>query len=427
MQTDEVRAYRKEFYRNVEQRQALDPRQHDFYVPLDSAAVRGTDIQGELLELIEFSTSGCAIALGGPRGSGKTSELLRLGERLTAAGNPFLYASVEDSLKPSQPLDGGLYLIAVAAGLIDAIDVGGGGWDGPGLGRRLVALLKRVRLDVTDFGIEAAPGPIKLSAKFRPYLTEDASFKRQVADLMQSGRRGFREELHQFIGEAAEQVQGSGDKLPVFVFDSTDHWRGDQSNYMEVRDSVDRVFQDMGEELTLPGLHVVYGVPTYVKASWAAPAALLNVKVVEADRETVFGPGIEQLRRILAKRAPDGDAATLLGANVDRVAQTSGGLFRDLFRLTGQAILAARSGGLPISDDKLAEAERKVRYNLSAGFYREQWDILNEVATDRQFSPGTEQAPAFDYLESIGAILRYPNGSEPWVGIHPLLWPRLKS
>ncbi|MDR0417572.1 MAG: hypothetical protein LBH76_09750 [Propionibacteriaceae bacterium] len=106
-------------------------------------------------------------------------------------------------------------------------------------------------------------------------------------------------------GDAAGVIAGQtpAGPRPAVVVDSLDHWRGRDDNYLDVRESVERVLGESREELTLPGPHVIYCVPSYVRCGWANTRDMFNVKVLTQAGED-FGPGLAQLRRIVAKRAP---------------------------------------------------------------------------------------------------------------------------
>ncbi|MCL2423223.1 MAG: hypothetical protein FWD11_04925, partial [Micrococcales bacterium] len=106
--------YLQKFHENVDQRQAVgDPRQN-LYLELDDKTVRGANSRDMIAGDIEFTLGGATLVLGGPRGSGKSSELLRMGRDFQAAGRTFLYADAEQYLNRSDPLDDGALLVAIA-------------------------------------------------------------------------------------------------------------------------------------------------------------------------------------------------------------------------------------------------------------------------------------------------------------------------
>ena len=417
-----VEDYLREFYRNVDDRQALDVRRR-FYLQLDDESVRGMDISKHLLTKVNYALNGSATLISGPRGSGKSSELFRFGRMVQESGRQFLYADAEDYLKPWEPLEAGTFLPAVAAGMIQAVQrVVPHSQVGKALQSDYFAMFKRFRLSVPEIQINV---PF-IAATLRSWFTEDESARKALREVMQSQRKVFRDSLHEIIQKASQELVMESQGLPVFVFDSVDHWRGTRNNYDAVRDSVEYLFQEMSEELKLPGFHVVYSVPTYVKCDFVR-LPMLNVKVMQEDG-TDYSPGIDQLRKVLDKRAPDDDSSQFFGEYQTRIIRGSGGLFRDLLLLSSESILVAKTN-MPVTEQMIIRAESIVREQMTggaSGLTKEQYVILSEIQKNRYFRPERTQLSDFDYLESRGAILSYPNG-DPWLGVHPLLQPRLES
>jgi hypothetical protein len=424
--------YRRAFYRAVDARQGVAQQEREYYVPITDERNRGADLRTRLLDVIDLSIGDSVTFVTGPRGSGKTSELLRVGEVLRKLPSPrsFVYTDIEEFLRPDEPIESGRLLTAVVSGLIAAVntrrpegkefDI-----DGRSFWRRLWSVFSRLRIKVDDLSVGVDVAPVNVAATLRASLNDDESFRTAVVEAMRNSRAQFRQEMHAIIRDLAAALAGESGPRPVVVIDSLDHWRGRGDNYIQVRQSIERVFGESREELTLPGLHVIYCVPSYVRCSWVNTRDMLNVKVLTPGGAD-FEPGLAQLRDIVAKRAPaDGGVDRLFG-NEDRltaISRASGGLFRDLFRLIQEVILNSRA--LPTSDKAIQEAIVFCRGQIvggSNGLNREQLDLLAEVARDPAFVPKRSQQADFDFLEALGAILRYPNGPEGhWLGAHPLL------
>jgi hypothetical protein len=167
---------------------------------------------------------------------------------------------------------------------------------------------------------------------------------------------------------------------------------------------------------------VVYTVPVYVRSPLGLRHDVLNVKVAEPDGAP-FGPGMDALREVLARRAPGGDVDRLTGGRTDRMIEQSGGLFRDLLRIPGQLLLNAKR--LPADDAAFAQAEATVRNDYKMTLAREHLELLRQIRDSHELIPANDQWPsAFDLITS-GAVLTYPNGEQPWFGVHPLLEPLL--
>ena len=413
MTPEDDRDFRRDFYRAVDQRQATDPRQSTFYVPIyDDPALRAQDVVSTLRDGIDFAAGQSVQILSGFRGSGKTSELLRLRAELQQAGYAVVYLDVEDYFNTESPVDGANFEFALAAGFVENSvsqqvfePATASGWD------RLHGFLKRIKLDV---GVSA--GPIDLKASLR----EDESFRGRVEQLVKTNRRQFREALHEFFAESAAALNNAAGT--VFIVDSIDHFRGRTERFQDVRESVEMLFSEGAEDLTLPGINVIYTVPVYVQPALGLRRDVLNIKVVERDGKPCEA-GINALRSVLQRRAPGGDVQRLLGSNVERLIVNSGGLIRDLLRLTSEVALVSR--GLPALEAEVTRAESVVRSNMQLSLSLEQVAILHRVRAKNELLPAKNEWPDVTDLMASGAVLRYPNGTQPWFGVHPLLLPLL--
>ncbi|HTZ43671.1 MAG TPA: hypothetical protein VMB79_07390 [Jatrophihabitans sp.] len=407
------RDYRRDFYRAVEQRQATDERQGQFYVPIyDNPALKPYDIVSTLKDGIEFSVGESVQILSGFRGSGKTSELMRLRDELKRDGYAVVFLDIEDYFNTELPVEGAAFELALAAGFAEAAQAQQAlKPDGPDFFGRLRNFFSRI-----DVEVGAAVGPLDIKASLR----DDESFRAKVAAALRNSRRKFREELHTFFEDSAAAINNP--LGVVFIVDSIDHFRGRAERFHEVRESVEMLFSEGAEDLKLPRLNVIYTVPVYVQPALGLRRDILNIKVADKDGSP-FEPGMGALRAVLAKRAPDGDVHRLLGPYVDRVLNHSGGLIRDLLRLTSEIALVATA--IPVSETELLRAESTVRANMQLSLSQEQVEILQRVRDSNELIPTRDGwSDAID-LMARGAVLRYPNGEQPWFGVHPLLMPLL--
>ncbi|CAM2862859.1 hypothetical protein ACSL103130_05175 [Actinomyces slackii] len=417
---DTDREYRKAFYRavNLHQGAQLVSGQEEYeqcYVPIydqpDGPA--GPDLVREIATAIDFTTGGSVQLLSGYRGAGKTTELLRLCRELDAEAYVPVYLNIEDYFNPELPLDSGSFLIGLAAGFVANCE--GAGIPKQKLAERMEGLLERLKLTVDA---SAAFNPGSVSLDIRAALREDETFRAQVRQALESNRRTFRQEVHEFFSAVVGEMPGG--RVPVFVVDSIDHFRGRAAPFDEVRDSVESLFSVHASELSLPGMHVVYTVPIYAKpVGWDSPIwPVLNVKVRERNGSDCR-EGIDLLREVLVKRAPGGDLERLLGTEVDRVIRSSGGQFRELFRLVSALLL--KDGALPVSAQEVDQVERQMRSQAAVALSREQWEILRQVKEAQQLSVPRAQVPEARALQALGYVLCYRNGEVDWYGVHPLV------
>lgn len=299
------REYRSQFYVAVDQRQGADARQAAYYVPIyQRPELAKNDIVATLRDAIDFTLGESVQLLSGFRGSGKTSELLRLKHQLDQAGYETVYMDIEDYFNTELPMDLGAFLVALAAGFASSVAVGE---KKDSVGRRLLAFLKRVKLEPTL----TVDTPAGVSVELAASLRDDDSFRAGVTKAIRTNRRTFREELHTYFREAAADL--SVDRGTVFLVDSIDHFRGRLETLHAVRESVDRAFSELAEDLCLPGLHVVYTVPIYVKSPLALRHDILNVRSPRPTRRrsppasrrcTRYSPSVPPAVTWIASRTP---------------------------------------------------------------------------------------------------------------------------
>ena len=415
---DTDREYRKAFYRALNAYQGAEEEFERYYVPIydqpDGPA--GPDLVKEMATAIDFTTGGSVQLLAGYRGAGKTTELLRLCRMLDRdAAYASVYWDVEDYFNTELPLEEGAFLVGLAAGFVDNCE--GAGIPKEKLIDRIRRLINRIEVD-SGATLDASAGLVSVDIKAA--LQDDTSFRNQVKKALSSNRRRFKEEIHAFFDAMVDAMPGG--KTPVFIVDSIDHYRGRTKTFDEVRESVESLFSVYSSELALPRMHVIYTVPVYVKPiGWGGQIwPVLNVKVRERDGSDCR-EGIDLLRRVLARRAPDGDPERLLGDQVDRVIRASGGLFRDLFHLVSALLL--KDSGLPVSVTEIDGVERQQRSYIATGLSEEQWEILATVKKTQKFRVPREHMAEAWALQALGYVLCYRNGEVDWFGVHPLLGP----
>jgi len=421
---DTDREYRKAFYRalNVHQGASMLSEEEEFeryYVPIydqpDGPA--GPDLVKEMATAIDFTTGGSVQLLAGYRGAGKTTELLRLCRVLDRDAYVPVYWDIEDYFNTELPLKEWEFLIGLAAGFVDNCE--GAGIPKEKLIDRIRTFFNRIEVDSSAV-LDASAGPASFNIKAA--LQDDTRFRNQVKKALSSNRRRFKEEIRAFFDAMVDAMPGG--KTPVFIVDSIDHYRGRTKTFDEVRESVESLFSVYSSELALPRMHVIYTVSVYAKPfGWDGQIwPVLNVKVRERDGSDCR-EGIDLLRQVLVKRAPDGDPERLLGDHIDRVIRASGGLFRDLFRLVSALLL--KDSGLPVSVTEIDGVERQQRSYIAAGLSEEQWEILTAVRKTQQFRVPREHLAEAWTLQALGYVLCYRNGETDWFGVHPLLDPLL--
>ncbi|MFV0460156.1 MAG: hypothetical protein ACK5MT_15435 [Actinomycetales bacterium] len=407
------REYRKAFYQAVDIQQGADPRQRGYYVPIyQRDGMRDYDLVPQLRDSIEFSVAESVQFLSGCRGSGKTSELMRLREELESAGYRVAYSDIEDYFNTLQPMPAPKLPYALAAGFARALD------RDPDSGpmRRFFEFLKRVDVDV-DATLRLPQGP-SITALVR----DDTSFAAEAAKVFRENRRTFRQEFHAFFTDVLASLDS--DQPVVYLVDSIDHWRGTGETFEAVRASVEQAFTELADDLRIPQVHVIYTVPIYLDLpGLGLRRDVVNVKIAARDG-TPFEPGIDALHEVLRVRAPRHELDRLFSPDHARATiQASGGMFRDLLRLTRQTLLETRA--LPAHQASLDRAQMLLREGYATTFTREQIEILRSVDSTHELFTERDRKSDEAALVTLGAILRYPNATTTWYAVHPLLRPLL--
>ncbi|MFN8099672.1 MAG: hypothetical protein U0Q21_15445 [Dermatophilaceae bacterium] len=368
------------------------------------------DLVPKMRDVIDLTIGQSVQLLSGFRGCGKTSELLRLREELEADGYAVAYLDINSFFNTRLPLDAALLPVALAAGFAQAVE---DNLKVP-VHEALWSFLQRLHLNV---GFEA-PGVGGLALSVSASVRDDVSFAASARDAFRTNRKSLRAEFHAFFLKVLSRLDPT--KPMVFIVDSIDHWRGAGDQFEPVRESVELAFTELADDLALPNIHVIYTIPNYLAVpAFGTRQDVVNVKLStrQGDR---FEPGFVALRRVLERRAPQGDLARFLDEEgVDRLIAASGGLFRDLLRLVRGTLLNAR--GLPATEQDLARAEMQVREDYTMTFAKEHLTLLSEVDRTKELFVKREQSADEAELVSLGAILRYPNDQATWFAVHPLL------
>jgi hypothetical protein len=111
-----------------------------YYVALYPA---GFAVIDEMFSEIDISTLATSQLITGPRGCGKSTELLRLKRRLELQGFSVVFVNIEEYLSLEREVELTDFLTAVALGVVDSL----GGVEQPGRLRRLFQFLGSVRLE----------------------------------------------------------------------------------------------------------------------------------------------------------------------------------------------------------------------------------------------------------------------------------------
>ena len=429
--TPDERSFLRNFFQQVSDQpiHPEDPR----YIPLyEYPEMAGDDPVELMARAIEWTPGGSVQLLSGYRGTGKSTELMRLAKRLQE--NDFLVfrCDIEDYLNMSVPVNISDFLMAISGAFGDAVAEANLLHDHPmheGYWERLVNFLTRTKLvDVSaDLGLPGSLGSDVVSANIKANLKSDPSFKQRLQEHMAGHLGALVNDVHDYFESCIKALKGrlGNEREVVLLVDSIEHFRGTYINAQIVQSSVEDLFVSHSERLHLPHLHVVYTVPPYLKIRYGnlgalyepggvrmLPALKLRNRDGEPSRE-----GYDAMERVIEAR---GNWQRLLGQRsvLDRLIQNSGGHLRDLLRLLAEVLRRAKE--LPVPDSTVDAAINQVRTEfLPIADDDARW-LAGIARSHRTALPSTSMLPDLARFFDTHLALCYRNGDE-WYDVHPLI------
>lgn len=438
---NDVRAKARTFYNALDFSQPINfgltqlvkqAQPESLYVPSLHGGDGTIDAVQELADQIDLSQSSGSYLFTGNRGTGKTTELMRLARILEGYGCEVFYVDLAEYLNLTQRVEITDFLISMLGALSEKVrerlyeDVGTAGF----FERVWSFLHSEVRFE--EISLPAGPAELKAALVQTPHFKEE--LQRRMRGHVQTLSRSARE----FALEVVELVRNKrivDDLKVVLIVDSVERLRGVGSSD-EVRDvfkSVETLFASHSDLLAFTGLSVIYTIPPYLQAlagglgrhyAGGRIYALPSVHVYECcpgpgEWPKVSEGGIDKLLAIIERRYPQ-HGEFFGDGYLRRLAQSSGGDLRDFFRMARLAITAATSQGLPLPEKVIEHAEDAVRR-----------DMLPIAADDREWLmkiahshaaelPSLDKLPEFARLQEGNYVLQYRNG-EDWYAVHPLL------
>lgn len=420
------RDFRRQFFQQLAD-QPLDPEDRR-YQPLYEP---GSDVILLLKETINFSTSRSTQLLSGYRGAGKSTELRRLRKLLREDGYAVILLDVEDYLDLHTPVDITTFLLALCGAvgekLREADFLKGNPLD-PSVGARFWNFLKsEVKFD----GIEVKASSGVFEASTRIELKSNALFREKIQAALADSLGQFANEVRGFFAELAQAVedQNSGSGLVILV-DSIEHARGTNETEAKVHEALERLFADHDDKLKLPGIHLVYTVPPWLRIRrpnigspysgaglYTLPAQKVRQYQGDELEGEVYAGGIRQLTELVGKR---GDWKRLLGDEkaLEELILATGGHLRDLIRLLQTVAIETRE--LPAKAETRLSALQRLRAQFTP-IPDDDARWLAQIARSRKAELGT--------LGNVGTLARYfdPHfvlpyqSGEEWYDVHPIV------
>jgi hypothetical protein len=387
----------------------------------DSPALVPHDPVEMLARPIEYALGSSVQLFSGFRGSGKSTELRRLRQRLSEKGYKVVLCDIEDYLNLSQSVDVSDFLMAMAGAFGDGLarehlnddPAQESYWD------RLVIFLKGTELRLTDVNA----GVLKASLK------NDPSFRQALQKHMAGHLGALVKNVRSYILGCIRKIkeQYGVDTEVVLLLDSMEHIRGTSTNAAAVQDSVVNLFTGHSDKLHFEDLHVVYTIPPYLKVLYANLGALYapggvfvlpTLKIRNKEGGEDFQPGIDLLEQVISRR---GDWRKLLGDNratLDELSRLSGGHLRDFLRIFAEVI--RRANRLPVPPETIQAAVSQVRSEFLPIADRDAAWLARIATTHSVALPDNKDLHDLARYLDTHLALCYRNGDE-WYDVHPLV------
>lgn len=393
----------REAYNNLNPNEPLPGEEHPFYVPRPPLFAPGL-----LQKALENASPGDKLLFSGHRGSGKSTELMRISSHLKNQ-NPVFYINTEKILD---------------LGDIDYHDV-------------LLSLGESLIIGAKEQKIRLNP---KLVEKVRSWY-EEIFFEEErkgeieagitvglpVFTVRLQGGPSIRQTVRKKVEHRLSELLNSLDELikeitkvkgpPIVLVDGLD-------KVYDLAKAV-KVFRDGAGALIAPSCTIVYTVPHAllydptlggVLMSFRGQYRLPNISPFNQDG-SINQDGWKALDEVLLKRVGE---ELLPEETREKLIPLSGGVMKHLLSFTGDAVLRAMErGNRAVTPEDVEEVEHNYRITLSPVFTRSQREILKQIAREHTFVNSEEARGLAMNLH----ILHYVVGREEWWDVHPLLKP----
>ncbi len=424
--------------------------------PGDPRYVNCTDVRGDedtvrkMFKIISYSDKPTHQLFTGHRGCGKSTELLRLKERLEGDKFYIVYFAADEDLDANDLTYTDL-LLSIARRVIAQTSE-----EGIDLGDALITVetwfaevvyeqseWKRVEQELTtqaEFGT-SLPKAIPLIGRVLSRLTEQIKtgdeIKRQIRQRLDSKIPQLIGGLNDLLHRADVEVQRKGQRGVVVIVDNLD--RVTRKDLGDGRTSHDALFIEHGDQLCALRCHTIYTVPISMVYGLSARNLdgifdrrhVLPMIKSHEPREKGAGPseaGVQKLRDIVGLRI-DVDALCEPEA-VEYFCEICGGHPRDLMTLVRSSIEDAdEDAPKPIT---LAAAKRAGNQLVSAFSRMIPEEYFPKLAavyeTNKIKKDADHQAMLFSQsvLEYAGDPDDAEPEKEPWHDVHPAV-QRVKS
>jgi hypothetical protein len=419
--TPELRKFLRDLFQFLELQpiEHTDPR----YVPLYESLEDGDPVE-RLSRTINFSETQSCQFFSGFRGTGKSTQLLRLKSQLEAEGYLAFYANAMDYLNPALPIEIGDLLVLLAGAFSDAVfESEGINLAGQSYWERFRNFLTTTQVELTDVEL----GLVKDVAKLKLAFRDTPSFRDKLQQALSVRLFEVELQVRKFFEDYVKELRERhlGNAGIVFIFDNLEQLRGSATTEAEVIAGVQRLFTVHIDRLKIPYIHMVYTVPPWLKFLLAGVDVELLPSICQWTKHpdrTPKAAGHASMLDVIRKRFGEEGFTRFFGddSKAGEFVKVCGGNLRDLIRLLQEAF--RRVDLLPITDKVIQSCIRSIRDDLLP-IPTDDATWLSRIARLREPSlpnghPDT--ISRFALFLDVHLVLLFRNGDD-WYDVHPLI------
>ncbi len=402
---------------------------------VDCESVRGGwDVWRELGRKITRSKKPTCQLYTGHRGVGKSTELLRLKERLEAQQYCVVYFAADEQDIEPQDTEYADILLASTRHLVEKVKIANHNPLLAWLKQRWQSL-KDLAVTEIEFDNLEVEAQIAQFAKITANLRAVPDMRRQVREKINANTTSLVTALNEFIREAKKTLPADCPGL-VIIADNLDRIaeikrEGELSNY-------DEIYLNRSELLRGLDCHLIYTVPismvyseraTRLEDNYDKPDVLPMIMVCNPDG-TTNQAGLAKLKEVISKRIEAIDPVLAVGlesqvfdsaATLDRLCLMSGGHVRNLVQMMRTAV--DWTAELPITAKAVQRAVEAARDTYRDTVLSNQWEILAQVYQTKQAEHNNEQHQRL-LLNRCLLEYRYYDDQQRlrrWYNVHPLI------
>jgi len=399
---------------------------------VDCQKERGdSDILQDLGNRMQLAKTNTCQLYSGHRGSGKSTELLRLKNYLENRQFYVVYFAADEEDIQSEDTQYTDILLACTRRLLKDLHT---------LAKPDPVLnwLKERWQDLRDLAqTEMEFESMKVEAQIAQFAKLTANL-RNVPKLREEIRKKIDPQtvtlirvLNEFLADAKKKLPTAYTQLALIV-DNLDRMvlvkEGDSTNYEEV-------FFNRSEQLKALDCHLIYTAPISLLYSKRATdirdiygeCLILPMIMVKTSNGEIYQPGLKKVKEVISKRvrqiAPELSLEKEIFESpntLERLCLMSGGHVRNLLLLTQDAI--GRIEELPITEYAVRRAITQARDTYRRAVENNQWSLLAEVSRSKRIINDDQYRSLmynrclleYRYLDDDGEVQR-------WYDIHPLI------